>query len=150
MAKNPRLKRALDALSKERQRVQRDMHLVNERRKRMSAAIGRLDQCREAIGSTPTIDAAGRFDRYLFLVAREAEARMTREMAELDGRLQHFDREITDPVQQRLWEANQRERAVDTLLERRRQAERLELEKGESLALDEFAQRRWQASRRNR
>lgn len=127
--------------------MQRDMHLVNDRRSRMADAIERLGRCRETVGTTTTVDLEGRFDRNLYLVIREAEARMTREIAALDGRLAHFDREITHPVQQRLFEANQRERAVGTLLERRRQAAARERERIEAQNLDEFAQRKWQANK---
>lgn len=148
VSRRTRLERALDALASERQRVQRDLQLVDERRRRLTGALSRLGDCRATVSQTPFVDDAGSFDRGLYLVARTAEARMTRELDELGQRLGQFDREITDPVRERLKEASQRERAVDTLLERRRNAERLRRERRESRELDEFAQRTWRDRRR--
>lgn len=143
MSKKPRLARALDALAKERQRVQRDMQQVNDRRARMTGAITRLAECRDAVGSTALVDDQGCFDPELYLVSRTAEARMNREIEELGGRLDHFDREVTETVRSRLKEAAQREKAVGTLLERRLRSESDRVERAESRDLDEFAQRNW-------
>lgn len=143
VSKKPRLERALEALSRERKHVQRDLAEVSARRARLTGAIERLRECRDAIAETQIVDPSGRLDRDMYLVSRGAEDRMTREMAGLSTRLEQFDREITSPVQERLRAAAVRERSVETLVERRARSEQAERERVERLALDELASFRW-------
>lgn len=150
MKKKGRLARALDALAMERRRVQRDLTEVIHRRTRLSTAVDRLDACRETVAATPVLREGGDLDPDLYLVARTAEARLLQEKQQLLGRLERFDREITQPVRERLKEASVRERAVSTLLRRRQEAELSRQVRTESHAMDEMAARRWQRQRRRK
>lgn len=113
----------------------------------MTRAMDRLHQCREEVARTDVVDANGRLDRDMYLVARTAEARMTQEIANLGGRLDRFDKEITQPVRERLRAAVVRERAVETLVVRRAELLQQEIEKRENLVMDEHARLRWRAAR---
>lgn len=141
--KAPRLERALHALARERSHVQRDLTEVQNRRAVMSNAVDRLNKCRSAVAETAIVDDEGRLNPDVFLVARTAEARMTEEITTLNARIQRFDEEITIPVQERLKAAAVREKAVETLVGRRRDQARRQDWRRETLEMDEFARLRW-------
>lgn len=105
--------------------------------------MDRLRDCRETAARTETTDAAGNFDAQLFLVTRNADSRMAGELAHLNERLETFDREITTPVRDRLRTAAVRERAVETLVDRRRALAERERMRQEGLQLDEHGQHSW-------
>lgn len=147
MKKTPRLERALEALAKERKLVQRDLAEVTMRRATVTRAIERLDRCRESVARTALFDEEGRLRTDVYFVARAAETRMTEELGELQKRLERFDAEVTTPVQDRLRKAAVRERAVETLVQKRRaEAQRQEAEQ-ERKRLDEHAQHTWRRAR---
>lgn len=143
MSKKPRLERALDALSRERKHVQRDFSEVSARRARLTTAIERLRECRDTVTETKLVDPTGRLDRDMYLVSRGAEDRITKEVGDLETRLTQFDREITEPVKERLRAAAIREKSVQTLVERRARSARVEEERRERVELDELASFRW-------
>ncbi|MEL6186851.1 MAG: hypothetical protein AAFU79_19685 [Myxococcota bacterium] len=147
MKRTPRLERALEALAKERKLVQRDLAEVTMRRSTVTQAMERLERCRDSVSRTDLFDRGGRLRTDVYFVARAAEARMTEELGELRKRLERFDAEVTHPVQERLRRAAVRERAVETVVQKRRaEAERQEAEQ-ERKRLDEHAQHVWRRGR---
>lgn len=142
MKRSRRLERALDALARERKTVQRDLAEVTARRTHVTRAISRLENCRDTVAETP-VTKDGRLEADVYLVARDAEARLLRELETLKSRLERFDNEVTIPVQDRLHAAVVRERAMNTLIQRRRTAEEEENARRERKSMDDHALQRW-------
>ena len=150
MERTNRLERALDALSRERKRWQREMVEVTGRRSALSSAIERLEGCRNAVLRTSILDESGALRCDLYLVARSAETRIATEIKELEGRLATFDKEVTGPMEERLRAAAVRERAVETIVTKRKTLVQKEVEQKELAQMDEHAQIRWQSNRVSR
>lgn len=134
--------RALDALARDRKHVQRDLAEVMHRRAHVTQAIERLEDCRNSVAATAIV-SDGRLNADIYLVARDAEARLLRELDTLRARLSRFDDEVTHPVQERLRGAMVQERALSTLIQRRRAAEEKENARRERRQMDEHALQRW-------
>lgn len=147
MTRKNRLERALDALSRERQLRQIEMAQISSRREQITTSIQQLKETREATISTAVVDNNGHFSPSTYLVARTAEARMSVELDQLGSRLEKFDHEITDVVQDRLRASAVREKAVETLLTKQKAVAQRALEKREIRQMDECAQNRWRKFR---
>jgi len=67
----------------------------------------------------------------------------------LNDKIESYDRDIVEPVRQKVHAAHRKCRMVETLLDRRRAEYKKELQRQENVLLDESGITRWRLARLN-
>ncbi|WP_322794963.1 flagellar export protein FliJ [Tepidiforma sp.] len=135
-----RLKRLLRQRELLERVQQRELAEALALRNRRAAALEESRATREAVLDLPL--EPGPLDPADLLARAAAIARLDREIAARGAALAHSDGDVAEE-REALMERRRDRRALETLLERRLAAERLERARAQARQLDDFAAARW-------
>ncbi len=143
-----RYERILDLLDRERTIAEGELAEVMVRLNEMTAKVQNL---RTELASLGDIKTHGAGHNVLDeLVCREnATARILAQLDILNDKIESYDRDIVEPVRQKVHAAHRKCRMVETLLDRRRAEYKKELQRQENVLLDESGITRWRLARLN-
>ena len=140
------LRRVLRTFERERDNHHRRMATLEDQR---ATADTHMDGLRDRIDHLGARNPE-HMDPSMFAVSRAANSRLRSELEFLDTQLDRFDNEVLNPARDRFRESSVRCRSIETLLERRHEAEREEGARARAKQMDEVASVRWLRERLRR